>query len=46
MDKKTGEMTPFAEIPTIKQRIAYTIMRYLPYNVAIWIINLWRKLRR
>ena len=46
MDKKTGERTPFIEIPTIKQRVAYILVRYLPYNIAILIINFCRKFKK
>ncbi len=39
LDRQTGEKTPWGEIPTTKARVVYTIVRYLPYPLATFLLR-------
>ena len=46
MDRQTGERTLLSEIPTASQRIAYIFTRYLPYEIASFLLNCLRNIKK
>ena len=46
MDRQTGERVLLSEIPTASQRISYIFTRYLPYEIASFLLNCLRNIKK